>query len=105
MREAKVRSFSSSWLEIEGDLRLDSSREMDNAEDRLGEGAIGLHDEDVEGRLVALEDAYGKVLGIGTICGADYWRGSLRIRTRVEGAVSKIRVGMIRLDREGKEVL
>lgn len=105
LREAKVRSFSSSWLEIEGDLRLDSSKETGNAEDKSSEGAIGLSHEDAEGRLVALEDAYGKVLGIGTICSADHWKGSLRIRTPVEGAVSKIRVGMIRLDKEGKEVL
>ena len=105
LREAKVRSFSSSWLEIEGDLRLDSSKETGNAEDKSREGVIGLSDEDAEGRLVALEDAYGKVLGIGTICSADHWKGSIRIRTPVEGAVSKIRVGMIRLDKEGKEVL
>ena len=103
--EAKVRSFPSSWVQIEGNLQLDSERETGNAEEGPGEGAIDLSRQDVEGMLVALEDANGEVLGIGTICNVDSWKGFIRMRTPVEGTISKIRLGTIRLDDEGKEIL
>lgn len=104
LREAKVRSFPSSWVEIEVDLQLDSEEETGIAEERFSEGAIALSHGDMEGRLVALEDADGKVLGIGTIHSMDYMKQAMRIYTPVEGAVSKIRIGKIRLDKEGNEI-
>ena len=51
-----------------------------------------------------MEDAQGKVLGFGTIHDVDYEKRSIRIYTPVEETVSKIRLGLIRLDREGNEI-
>jgi len=104
LRGAKIRSFSSSWVEIEGDLRLDSEKEIDNDENKSSGESAGFPQGEMEGLLIALEDAHGKVLGIGTIHSLDRMRGAIRICTPVEGVVSKIRLGRIRLDREGNEI-
>jgi len=89
LKGAKVRSFLLRWVEIEGDFEFN-------------EQTFRPHEE--KGILVALEDARGKVLGIGIIINVDYKKEMIKICTPVNGAVSKIRVGRIKLDREGKEI-
>ena len=73
-------------------------------EAELGKKAVSLHEGEEEGILVAMENADGKVLGIGTIHSVDYEKRTIRICTPVQEAVSKIRVGRIKLDREGNEI-
>jgi len=143
LREAKVRSFPSSWIEIDGDLTLGTENrpelksrieeiigtevlhceetsnyilfflgrqtrlreeELMKLEAELGKKAVSLHEGEEEGILVAMENADGKVLGIGTIHSVDYEKRTIRICTPVQEAVSKIRVGRIKLDREGNEI-
>ncbi len=65
---------------------------------------ITLRKGDEKGLLVALESAYGNILGIGVLSGIDLKRGVINVYTPVSQAVSKIRVGQIKLDREGNEI-
>jgi polynucleotide 5'-hydroxyl-kinase GRC3/NOL9 len=59
---------------------------------------------DEKGLIVALENDEGEMLGIGTICGIDFERGTLKIYTNVEESVSSVHVGQIRLDEKGNEI-
>ncbi|MBS7614984.1 hypothetical protein KEJ18_04560, partial [Candidatus Bathyarchaeota archaeon] len=58
---------------------------------------------DEEGLLISLEDASGRVLGLGTISYVDFDKENIVINTAVNGEVSRIVVSQIRLDREGHE--
>jgi polynucleotide 5'-hydroxyl-kinase GRC3/NOL9 len=130
LKDAKVRSFPLSWVKIEGDVGLNTERgsqlerkneearddvldlEKPNLEDEenkkigseSGKKAIELHYGEEEGILVSLEDADGKILGMGTICNVDHYKGVIKISTPVDEAVSKIRLGQIKLDNEGNEI-
>ncbi len=73
-------------------------------ESELGKHLLFLRRGDEEGLLVALEDANGKVLGLGTIGTVDFEKGTIALNTSVEEPVSKIRIGQIRLDSEGHEI-
>jgi polynucleotide 5'-hydroxyl-kinase GRC3/NOL9 len=73
-------------------------------ESELGKHVLWLRRGDEEGLLIALEDANGKVLGLGTIGSIDFEKETIAINTSVEEPVSKIRVGQIRLDTEGHEI-
>lgn len=59
---------------------------------------------DERGLMVALEDERGCFLGIGTINCIDFDRGTIKIYTNVDGPISRIRVGQIRLDERGNEI-
>ncbi|MCX8171714.1 MAG: Clp1/GlmU family protein, partial [Candidatus Bathyarchaeota archaeon] len=63
-----------------------------------------MHEGDEKGLLVSLEDNEGRFLGIGVINSIDYGRGVLKIYTNVNGAVSRVCVGQIRLDEKGSEI-
>ncbi|MEM2557459.1 MAG: hypothetical protein QW600_02055, partial [Candidatus Bathyarchaeia archaeon] len=63
-----------------------------------------IHRGDEKGLLVALEDEKGCFLGIGTINCVDFERGTIKIYTNVDGPISRIRVGQIRLDERGNEI-
>jgi len=78
--------------------------EMKKLESGFDKRLIAIREGDEQGLLVALEDARGKFLGIGTICNVDFEKGVMKICTPQNGTVSKIHVGQIRLDREGKEL-
>ncbi len=73
-------------------------------ESELGKHVLWLRWGDEEGLLVALEDASGKVLGLGTIGAVDFDKGTISFNTSVEEPVSKIIIGQIRLDAEGHEI-
>jgi polynucleotide 5'-hydroxyl-kinase GRC3/NOL9 len=73
-------------------------------ESELGKRVLWLRRGDEEGLLVALEDANGKVLGLGIIGNMDFEKGVIALNTFVEEPVSKVRVGQIRLDAEGHEI-
>ncbi len=143
LRDAKVRSFPSSWVEIDGDLKLGTENkpelksrievivgrrvvhceetsnyilfflgreaklgeeELMKLEAELGKKAVSFNEGEEEGILVALENAHRNVLGIGTIHSVDYEKRTIRICTPVQEAVSRIKVGRIKLDREGNEI-
>jgi len=72
-------------------------------ESELGKRVLCLRRGDEEGLLIVLEDATGKVLGLGTISYVDFDKGNIIINTAVNGEVSKIFVSQIRLDKEGHE--
>jgi len=59
---------------------------------------------DKKGLIVALENNEGEMLGIGTICGIDFERGTLKIYTNVEETISSVHIGQIRLDEKGNEI-
>ncbi|MBS7653986.1 MAG: Clp1/GlmU family protein [Candidatus Bathyarchaeia archaeon] len=63
-----------------------------------------LREGDEKGLLVSLEDNEGRFLGIGTIYSVDYDRSVLKVYTNVNGPVSRVHVGRIRLDEKGNEV-
>lgn len=63
-----------------------------------------LREGDEKGLLVSLEDDEGRFLGIGTIYSVDYNRSVLKVYTNVDGPVSRVHVGRIRLDEKGNEV-
>jgi len=87
LKDAKVRSYPLGWIKIEGSLEISLLKEGDE-----------------QGLLVALEDAHGKFLGIGTICDIDFEKEVIRIYTPVNNAVAKVRIGRIKLDKEGNEI-
>ncbi len=73
------------------------------AEMEMGKRLFVLREGDEKGLLVSLEDSSGKMLGIGTIHSVDFRNRIIKICTPVKGAVSKIKVGQIKLDQEGNE--
>ena len=73
-------------------------------ESELGKQVLWLRWGDEEGLLVALEDANGKVLGLGTIGAVNFDKGTISFNTSVEKPVSKIVIGQIKLDTEGREI-
>ena len=73
-------------------------------ESHLGKRVVVLRQGDETGLLVALENAQGKILGIGTICDVDFDRRTIRINTPVEGPISGIKIGKIKLNSEGHEI-
>ena len=69
----------------------------------LDKKVLVLKEGDEKGLLVSLESPSGKMLGIGTIYSVDFRNMIIKICTPVNGAVSKIKVGRIKLDRDGNE--
>ncbi|RLF20445.1 MAG: hypothetical protein DRN15_02570 [Thermoprotei archaeon] len=57
-----------------------------------------------EGLLVGLLDTDGRLLGIGIVKEIEFERGIIRILTNVEGDVSMIAFGQIKLDENGREL-
>ena len=56
------------------------------------------------GLLVSLKDINGKFLGIGVLQGIDYRRRAIKIYTPVNKGIHTVRIGQVKLDREGKEL-
>ncbi len=81
-----------------------SEEQSKKLESELSKHVLLLRWGDEEGVLVALEDAAGKMLGLGTIGAVDFDKGTIALNTSVEEPVSKIIVGQIRLDAEGHEI-
>ncbi|MEM3013108.1 MAG: Clp1/GlmU family protein [Candidatus Bathyarchaeia archaeon] len=73
-------------------------------ESELGKRVFCLRRGDEEGLLISLEDAAGKVLGLGTISYIDFDKGNIVINTAVNGEVTKIVVSQIKLNGEGHEI-
>jgi polynucleotide 5'-hydroxyl-kinase GRC3/NOL9 len=84
--------------------KVSIEEDVTSLESRLGKHVRWLRWGDEEGLLVALEDANGKVLGLGTISNIDFDKGTIALNTPVGETVSKVRVGQIRLDAEGHEI-
>jgi len=80
-----------------------SEETMRIAEMKIGKRLIPLREGNERGLLVSLEDSTGKMLGTGTIHSIDFKNMIIKISTPVEKAVSKIRIGRIKLDSEGNE--
>lgn len=92
LKQAKVRLFPLSQIRVE--------KVLSETGGRLAAEQI---EEMEEGLLVALQDAEGRFLGIGVLCGVDPRRGLIRIYTPVGENVSTVCVGQVKLDREGRE--
>ena len=56
------------------------------------------------GLIVSLKDINGKFLGIGVLQGIDYRRRAIKIYTPVNKGIHTVRIGQVKLDREGKEL-
>jgi len=84
------------------DADLDE-KTVKRAEAETGKRIILLREGDERGLLTSLESISGKMLGIGTIHRIDYENMAIKICTPVNEAVSKIKVGRIKLDSEGNE--
>jgi len=56
------------------------------------------------GLLVSLKDVNGKFLGIGVLQGIDYKRRAIKIFTPVKKGIHTVRIGQVKLDKEGKEI-
>jgi len=142
LKESKIRSFSLSWVNVEGSLNLNSEKKtrlkekierslraeilyceetsrslililgknmnmnvetLRKVEMEIGKKLFVLREGDEKGLLVSLEGPSGKTLGVGTIHSVDFRNMIIKICTPVNGAVSKIKVGQIKLDRERNE--
>jgi len=73
-------------------------------EDALGKEVRVMREGEERGALVSLHGDDGRFLGIGVLRGIDFRRRVLRIYTPVEGKVSVICVGCVRLDEDGREI-
>ena len=69
----------------------------------IGKKIFLLREGDEKGLLASLEGPSGKMLGVGTVHGVDFRNMTIKICTPVKGAVSRIRVGQIKLDTDGNE--
>lgn len=63
-----------------------------------------LREGEESGLLVSLKDINGKFLGIGILQGIDYRRKAIKIYTPVNKGIHTVRIGQVKLDREGKEL-
>ena len=59
---------------------------------------------DEEGLLVALQNEHGEFLGIGILDGIDHKRRVMKVYTPITTKVAAIRIGQVKLDREGREI-
>jgi polynucleotide 5'-hydroxyl-kinase GRC3/NOL9 len=73
------------------------------AETETGKRILALREGEERGLLVSLESSSGEMLGIGTLHCIDFKNMTIKIRTPVDGQVSKIKVGQIKLDSKGNE--
>jgi len=80
-----------------------SEETLRTAEMKIGKKLLVFREGDEKGLLVSLEDTSGKMLGIGTVHSIDFRSMIIKICTPVEGAVSKIKIGRIKLDSGGNE--
>lgn len=88
---------------LEKDRRLDEAQ-LVALEGALGRRVMTVSRGEEEGLIVGLEDREGALLGIGVLCGFDYRSGAVRVHTPVREEVSLIRIGQMRLDRDGREI-
>ncbi|MFQ6064391.1 MAG: Clp1/GlmU family protein [Candidatus Bathyarchaeia archaeon] len=73
-------------------------------EDGLEKWVRVIRDGEEEGLLVGLHNENGVFLGIGILDGIDYRRRVMKVYTPVSEKVSSIRVGQIKLDKDGREI-
>ena len=70
----------------------------------LEKKVILVREGDEKGLLVGLENEEGKFLGIGIIQAIDYKRRVMKVYTPVNGGVSIVSVGQVKLDEKGREL-
>jgi len=83
------------WIEEEQVRRV---------EEMFGKWVRVARDGDEEGLLVGLHDDKDVFLGMGIIDGIDYRRLAIKVFTSVSEKVSTIRVGQVKLDKNGSEI-
>ena len=83
------------WIEEERVRRV---------EEMFGKWVRVARDGDEEGLLVGLHDDKDVFLGMGIIDGIDYRRLAIKVFTSVSEKVSTIRVGQVKLDKNGSEI-
>jgi polynucleotide 5'-hydroxyl-kinase GRC3/NOL9 len=81
-----------------------NGEQMKKIEDALGKKVKILKKGEEEGLLVSLQNAEGKFLGIGVLSGIDYERRTIKVYTPVNGDISIISIGQIKLDKKGREM-
>ncbi|UCC33270.1 MAG: hypothetical protein JSW53_05750 [Candidatus Bathyarchaeota archaeon] len=90
-----IVSRRGSWVDEE---------QMRRIEEASGKWVRVIRDGEEEGLLVGLHDETGAFLGIGIIDGIDYRRRAIKVFTPVTKKLSTIRVGQIKLDKNGREI-
>jgi len=116
LNDAKVQSYPLSWVEMKGTtigtgntFRLAEQ----GADEKLLHGSR-FHNEESAHRIsveedknliVGLEDEKGEFLGIGISCSIDLERRTIKVYTPVNERAKIIRLGQIRLDKNGKEIV
>ncbi len=88
-------------------LRMDewvNGEQIKKIEDALGKKVKIFKKGEEEGLLVSLQNAEGKFLGIGVLAGIDYERRTIKVYTPVNGNISTISMGQIKLDEKGREI-
>jgi polynucleotide 5'-hydroxyl-kinase GRC3/NOL9 len=81
-----------------------NDEQIKNIEDAFGKEVKLFRKGEEEGLLVSLQDAKGKFLGIGVLSGIDYERRTIKVYTPVNGKISTISMGQIKLDKKGREI-
>jgi len=92
---ALVVLWKNQWLD-EAQIKM--------VEEVLGKKVSVTREGEEEGLLVGLENEGGSFLGIGIIRGIDYKRRVMKVYTPVNGAVSTVSVGQVKLDEKGREL-
>jgi len=81
-----------------------NDEQIKNIESAFGKKVKLLKKGEEEGLLVSLQDAKGNFLGIGVLSGIDYERMTVKVYTPVNGNISTVRLGQIKLDKKGREI-
>lgn len=88
---------------LEKERRIDK-KEIPNLGEELGRSVMLIEEGDEQGLLVGLNDEEEKLLGIGILNRTDYGRQIIQVYTPVTANVASIRIGQVKLDKQGKEI-
>jgi len=80
------------------------TEQIERLGDTIEKHVIIFREEDEEGLLVALENEQGEYLGIGVLCEVDFNKKTLKVYTSVDGKVSSIQIGQVKLNKKGSEI-
>jgi len=116
LKDARFQCYPLSWIEIKGTNieTMDAFGSSEKGIDRnfpqaspiwYDEPNASVIVEDARNRIVGLEDEKEKFLGIGILCSINLEKRIVKVYTSISERAKIIRVGQIRLDKSGKEIV
>jgi polynucleotide 5'-hydroxyl-kinase GRC3/NOL9 len=77
---------------------------MNKIKETVGKKVKVIRQGEEEGLIVALQNDQEDMLGIGILCGIDYYRRVISVYTSTKEKVSKVCIGQVKLDKMGREI-